>query len=127
MTPSRLWVFLPLGYFLTVLLETPLLLIGLSARHSFKRRLFAGLWLTACTYPIVILVLPHVLADASRAAYLLVAETFAPVAECALFWAAFSERGELGRASMWRDFAVITVANLVSFLAGELMSAYGLW
>ena len=53
--------------------------------------------------------------------YLAVAETFAPVAECALFWAAFGERAELGRASMWRDFAAITAANLTSFLVGGLI------
>lgn len=127
MTPSNLWSFLPLGYVVTVLLETPLLLAGLSARHPFKRRLFAGLWLTACTYPIVILVLPLVMAGATRAAYLWAAETFAPAAECALFWAAFGERREFGRASMWRDFAVITAANIFSFVVGELVSAYGLW
>jgi hypothetical protein len=57
--PANLWTFLPLGYALSLVLETPVLLVGLSPRHSIRRRLFAGAWLTACTYPIVILVLPQ--------------------------------------------------------------------
>jgi len=125
MSSSALWRFLPLGYVLTILIETPILLIGLSRRHSIKRRLVAGVWLTACTYPIVVLVLPLLLADSSRALYLVVAETFAPVVECILFWLAYGSSEELGKLSMWRDFAAIVVANLASFLAGEVLNAYG--
>jgi hypothetical protein len=125
MSPSELWRFLPIGYLLTILIETPILLAGLSARHSLRRRLFAGVWLTACTYPIVVLVLPLFFASASRAVYLIFAETFAPVAECALFWLAYGETKELGKSSMWRDFAAIVIANLASFLAGEVLNAYG--
>lgn len=125
MSPRELWRFLPLGYLFSILIETPILLIGLSRRHPFKRRLFAGVWLTACTYPIVVLVMPLVLANVSRAIYLVVAETFAPVAECALFWLAFGRKEELGQASMWQDFGAIVVANLASFLGGEVMNAYG--
>jgi len=124
MTPSQLWLFLPLGYLVTVLIETPVLLVGLSSRHSIKRKLFAGMWLTACTYPIVALVLPLVLAKASRITYLVVAETFAPVAECVLFWLAFGVEVELGRRSMWRDFSAILLANLSSFVVGETLSAH---
>lgn len=125
MSSSDLWHFLLLGYPLTILIETPILLIGLSKRHSIKRRLVAGIWLTACTYPIVVLVLPLLLANSSRALYLAVAETFAPVAECILFWLAYGKSEELGKPSMWRDFAAIVVANLASFLAGEGLNAYG--
>ena len=120
MSPGELWSFLPIGYAISILLETPVLLVGLSARHPMRRRLIAGVWLTACTYPIVVLVMP-MLIPSPRWLYLSVAETFAPVAECALFWAAFGERSELGRASMWRDFAAITAANLTSFLVGGLL------
>jgi hypothetical protein len=95
------------------------LLVGLSPRHSLGRRLFAGMWLTACTYPVVVLVLPPLLGFGT--VYLVVAETFAPVAECALFWAAFGSREEAWRPSMWRDFAVITLANLASFGFGEVL------
>jgi hypothetical protein len=124
-SPEDLWRFLPLGYLFTVAVETPVLVLLLSPRHRLRRRLFAGLWLTACTYPVVVLVLPVLFAGAQRAAYLAVAETFAPVAECALFWLAFGERGGLGRRSAWRDFAAITLANVLSFLAGEVLTAYG--
>ena len=63
MSSSELWRFFPLGYLFSILLETPILIIGLSKRHSIKRRLFAGVWLTSCTYPIVVLVLPLVFAN----------------------------------------------------------------
>ena len=125
MSPSDLWRFLIPGYLLSILIETPVLLIGLSKRHSIRRRLIAGVWLTACTYPIVVLVLPPLFINTSRANYLIVAETFAPVGECILFWLAYGERKELGKASMWRDFATIIVGNLASFGLGELMNAYG--
>jgi hypothetical protein len=125
MSPTELWHFFPLGYLLSILIETPVLLIGLSKRHSIRRRLFAGIWLTACTYPIVVLVLPLALASFSRAKYLVVAETFAPVAECILFWLAYGESEQLGKASMWRDSGAIALANLASFLGGEILNAYG--
>lgn len=125
MSPTELWRFFPLGYVLSILIETPILLVGLSKRHPIKHRLFAGIWLTACTYPIVVLVLPLALANASRGIYLVVAETFAPVAECILFWLAYGEVEQLGKASMWRDFGAITIANLASFLTGEVLNAYG--
>src|SRR5208337_568136 len=86
------WLFLPFGYLFSIIIETPILLIGLSPRHPFARKLFAGIWLTACTYPIVVIVLPQVFDPTNnRAVYLLVAETFAPVAESLLFCFAFWE------------------------------------
>jgi hypothetical protein len=121
MSPLQLWRFLPLGYLLTIAIETPILFVALSRRHSNHHRLMAGLWLTACTYPIVTLVFPLLLENYSRAVFLLVAETFAPVAECILFWLAFGNATEFGKRSMWRDFGAITLANLASFLAGEII------
>src|SRR5258707_5304409 len=111
MSPNELWHFFPIGYLFSILIETPILLIGLSKRHPIKRRLFAGVWLTACTYPIVVLVLPLALAEVSRAKYLVIAEVFAPVAECVLFWLAYGESEQAGKASMWRDFGAIGIRN----------------
>ncbi len=125
MSPSELWHFFPLGYLFSVLIETPVLLVGLSRRHPIKRRVLAGIWLTACTYPIVVLVLPFAFNNSSRAAYLVVAEVFAPVAECILFWLAYGEAKEIGKTSMWRDLAAIVLANLASFIGGEILNAYG--
>ena len=124
MSPSDLWRFLPIGYLLTIVVETPVLVFGLSKRHAMTRRLLAGIWLTACTYPIVTLVLPLLLNGYSRAVFLVVAETFAPVAECMLFWLAFGSRGEWGNKLMWRDFVAIVAANLASFAAGEVLNAW---
>jgi hypothetical protein len=121
--PRDLWLFLPLGYLLSVAIETPVLLAGLTRRLTFDQRLFAGLWLTACTYPIVVLVLPRLFADAPRSLYLLVAETFAPVAECALFWLAFQRQLDASSRTKWRNYAVIVLANLLSFAGGELLNA----
>jgi hypothetical protein len=114
-SPSELWRFLPLGYLVTIAIEIPVLFFGLSAHHSKVRRVLAGVWLTACTYPIVTLVLPLLMWNESRGAFLVVAEVFAPVAECLLFWLAF------GKESRWRDFIVIVIANIASFVAGELI------
>src|SRR5436305_2087842 len=124
--PNYLWSFLLPGYLFSIAIETPILMVGLSARHSWGVRLFSGIWLTACTYPIVVLVLPllfqQVLELDARAyhwLYLLVAETFAPVAECALFWMAFGKREFVNTRSMYRDLIAITIANLASFGLGE--------
>jgi hypothetical protein len=114
-SPVELWRFLPIGYLLTIAIETPILFLGLSPHHSKRRRILAGVWLTACTYPVVVLVLPLLFVNSSRAMYLGIAEIFAPVAECVLFWLAF------GKEAKWRDFAVIVVGNLASFLAGEIV------
>jgi hypothetical protein len=125
LTPEWTWQFLPFGYVLTVLIETPVLWFALSQRHDARRRVTAGLWLTACTYPIVVLVLPAAMQNFSRGMYLAVAETFAPVAECALFYAAFTAKSEPSdRRATLRDFAAITAANLASFLIGELIGAW---
>jgi hypothetical protein len=114
-SPFELWHFLPIGYLFTIAIESPILFFGLSAHHPKRRRIFAGVWLTACTYPIVILVLPLLLIDHSRAFFLLIAETFAPAAECLLFWLAF------GKEAKWLDFGVIVIANLASFLLGAVI------
>ena len=119
MSPWDLWYFFPIGYLFTIAIETPVLFFGLSAHHSKLRRIAAGFWLTACTYPIVVLVLPLLLVDHSRTFFLAIAETFAPLAECALFWLAF------GKEATWRDFVVIVIANLASFLLGEVVFSHG--
>lgn len=116
---TALWLWLPVGYSLSVTAELPVLLAGLSRRHPPGVRLFAGLWLTACTYPVVTLVLPLLIDPwQHRPAYLAVAETFAVTAECGLFWAAF---GAPTWRSLARDFAAIATANAASFAAGELL------
>lgn len=107
------------GYTLTAVVETAVLLVGLSRRHPVRARLFAGALLTACTYPVVWLVLPT-LFD-TRVAYLVAAETFAPAAECVLFWVAFVKPLPADRRATVRDVVAITIANLASFGVGELV------
>ncbi len=121
MTPDELWRFLPIGYVASVLVELPVLWFGLAACHSRRTRLLAALWLTACTYPIVVLVLPLALPEAMpRWQYLAIAETFAPLAECLLFWLAWGAEAR-DRRSMVRDMAAIVAANLASFTIGALI------
>src|ERR1043165_2675270 len=112
---SALWIFLPFGFFVTILVETPVLLFGLPQKVSIKQRLLCGVWLSACTYPIVVLVLPMMMADYSRLQYLWVAETFAPIAECLLFWLAFRSRIPLNSVEWAISFLTIVAANLASF------------
>jgi hypothetical protein len=121
---SDLWLFLPIGYVATILIETPVLLFGLSPKLSLKQKLLCGVWLTACTYPIVVLVLPAIFWDYSRTLYLAVAETFAPAAECLLFWFAFRGKDFLVTAGWMRSFVAIIIANLASFGIGEVLNAY---
>jgi hypothetical protein len=122
---SHLWAFLPFGYLVTILIETAVLLLGLAPKVSLWQRLLCGVWLTACTYPIVVLVLPAIFFDGSRALYLVVAEIFAPVAECFLFWLAFRSRQLLESGDWARCFVAIVIANLASFGIGEIFNYYG--
>ncbi|CAN5514276.1 hypothetical protein BH10ACI2_BH10ACI2_15620 [soil metagenome] len=120
-----LWYFLPIGYLFTIAIETPILLIGLSPKVSIAQKLKCGIWLTACTYPIVVLVLPAIFFGQSRTLYLAVAEVFAPVGECLLFWLAFRNKEVLSSGEWIRCMVAIIIANLASFGFGEIMTAYG--
>lgn len=121
------------GYTLGVILETPVLMAGLSSCHSIKTKLKAGLLLTACTYPFVIIVMPRLInPELHNTLYLAVTETLVPIAECAVFWLVFHRRlqrgpggvATLSREVLVRDFAVIFAANLFSFGVGEVISFY---
>ncbi len=108
------------AYAITVAIELPALLVGLSRRHAIKHRLFTGFWLTACTYPILWLVLPEFFQlPEQHVLYLAVGETFVPIAECLLFWFAFGKTEPQSRGATVRDFAAIVIANLLSFGLGE--------
>lgn len=113
-------------YVLTVAVETPVLLFALSRRHSLARKLYAGVWLTACTYPAVWYVIPAFIDSVEdRLWYLLVAETFAPLAECLIFWTSFVWGRSTDRRATLRDMAAIVLANLTSFGVGELLNRLG--
>ena len=103
--------FLLIGYLTTVAIETPILWFGLHPRHDAKTRLFAGAWLTACTYPIVILALPPL----TGPYYDLIAEIFAPLAEILAFQQLAANGPRL------RDAAAIAAANLASYALGRLI------
>lgn len=127
-TPAEMWDFLLQGYLLTVLIELPVLWFGLSPRHSRSTRIAAGFWLTACTYPVVILVLPlTVWRWFGYGVYLLIAETFAPVAEVLLFQLMIHPVSADQDSGVVRDSAVIVTANLASFLLGMALSALGVF
>src|SRR5215218_304868 len=121
-------LFMLLGYAITVAVEAPVLVALLSRRHSLRVRLFAGAWLTACTYPVVWLVLPPLFPDpADRWLYLLAAETFAPAAECVLFWVAFARPLPPADPATARDMLAVVGANLASFGVGEWLYARGVF
>jgi len=114
--PAELWRFLPGGFLATVAIELPILMLGLSARHPWRRRLAAAVWLTACTYPCVVLVFPLAVPTAwGAAAPLVAAETFAFTVEVLLFrgvWGGGDRRADR------RDAVAIVVANSASCLTG---------
>ena len=73
---------------------------------------------------IVVLVLPLLIEDYPT--YLLVEETFAPLAECLFFYAMYiagraTADAHKSRRATWRDMAAVTVANLASFGLGMLV------
>lgn len=108
----------------TMAIETAVLVAGLSHRHVLPVRVFAGIWLSACTLPIVWLVLPWFFsAPGSDGAYVVTAESFAVVAECCLFWVAFvrPQRGDFWATA--RDVMTILVANMLSYAAGGFILA----
>ena len=124
-TPDYLWVFLPIGYVTTVIIETTVLIFLLSPKLTLKQKILCGIWLTACTYPIVVLVLPALLAEYPRWIYLTIGELFAHFGECVIFWLAFREREDFAVKDWIRCFAAILLANLASFSIGEILNAYG--
>jgi hypothetical protein len=109
------------AYAITISVETPVLLVGLSTRHKIAVKFLAGIWLTACTFPLLSLVLP-VLMDpfGNRFAYVAVGETLVIAGEIGLFWLAFVAATPWISKSMARDAAAIILANIASF-------AFGLW
>lgn len=116
MNPGGDWSFLVVGYLATVALELPVLVVCLSRRHSLLHRMWLGVWLTACTYPVVILTLPALFDEQSGfLRYLLTAEVFAIVGEVLIFRMASGTR-------LWqrpgRDDLAITLANLISLGIG---------
>ena len=111
MTPAALWAWLLPGYLFTVAIEAPILLLGLGKQHPWQRRVLAALWLTAVTYPIVVVALPLVLwPRTSYGTYVVVAELFAVGTECVLFRQAFG--------GTTRDVVIVGLANVASAAAG---------
>ncbi len=121
---DHLWYFLPIGYLTTILIETPVLIMGLSPKLTFRQKVMCGVWLTACTYPIVVLVLPALMDDFSRNVYITVAELFAHFGECVIFWAAFRGRVAFETPDWIRCFLAILAANFASFTLGEVLNYY---
>ena len=114
---------MPLYYLLTVAIELPVLWVALSKRHRPRTKLFAGFWLTASTYPVLWLVLPPFFD--TRWLYLLVGETFVPLAEFLLFWLVFIRGNASDPRATRRDFVAIVAANLASFGFGLLLELAG--
>ncbi len=127
MSIGILWLVLILGYLLTVLIEIPILIVGLPRKYPITETIVNGLLLTAITYPVVIMVLPAIFTGMgieNRLLFLAVAESFAPITEVLFF------RYLIGRplaGQLDREAAVIVVANLMSFLLGEAGLSQWIW
>ena len=116
----QLGLFFVIGYVVTVAIELPVLLIGLAEKRKRSDRVTAAFLLTAFSYPAVVLVFPAIftlMECDNRNLFLLVAETYAPLAEVALFRFMHYEKVF---AKLDRDAFVIIAANLCSFLLGEI-------
>lgn len=112
---------MPVYYLITVAVELSVLWFALSRRYSSRSKWVAGFWLTACTYPILWLVLPPFFDDYWT--YMAVGETLVPLIECGLFWAVFIRPLPPNRLATRRDMAAVVAANVSSFLFGLLVNA----
>ena len=100
----------------TLLIEGAVLWGALASHHTRTVRLQSAALLSMATLPLVWFVLPAVCLPAlGRLGYLLVAETFAPAAECALF------RVLAGPAMTRQDTIAIVAANVLSLTAGVIV------
>ena len=54
----------------------------------------------------------------------MVAETFAPLGECILFWLTFRGKDLLDSSDWVRCFIAIVIANLASFGLGEILNLF---
>lgn len=118
--PLYITVFWTVCWVATIVIETAVLAVLLSPRHGWRVWLFAGVWLSACTLPVVWLALPDAMSmTLGRLAIVAVAEVFAPLAECGLFWWAFIRPRPPDRRATLRDMVAIVAANLTSFATGE--------
>jgi hypothetical protein len=108
------------GYCLTVFFELPVLWFGLERQYSRRDRVFAAVWLSGVSYPLVIVALPALIGPyCSKITYMVMAELAAPVIECLAF------RSVFGTATR-RDMVAIVVANLFSFGMGECLKHAGI-
>lgn len=130
--PARLLGLLLNGYLATVAVEAPVLCRLLSKRHPLRRRIAAGLWLTACSYPIVVVVMPPLFSPDQYWQYVVSAEIFAPASECLLFWLVYLRNAETdklslspsshsGNRAVLQDMLAIVIANLLSCAVGFLL------
>lgn len=115
------------GYLLTISIETPVLVFGLGNRYTLKEKLFAGAFLTGCSYPFVAIVFPMIWNPYNDySTYVTISEIFAPVSECIIFALLFQRRKLMSSRLRAQELAVVIAANLVSYLSGELMKAAGM-
>ncbi len=109
----------PLGLALSILVETVVLITGLSLEHRMQHRLFAGVALTLCSYPVIALGLPMLmLLGQPRSTYLWVGETTAALIELLVFTLAFEVKSPQHRV---RNLTVVFFANMASFAIGEVV------
>lgn len=109
------------GYAITVAVETPVLCVLLSKPHPLRRRVYAGLWLTACSYPFVTLCFPFLFDEGTYSWYVITSEIFAPLSECALFWCAYLRNPPAPAKTVLRDCLAVIAANALSCLVGFLL------
>ncbi len=115
-----------MGYLLTISFETPVLFACLGKRYSAREKLRAGVMLTALSYPFVLFVFPLLWNPYENyPVYISVSEVFAPAFECLCFALLFQRSKTLTGKQRILDYTAIVLANLFSFLSGEIMKWAG--
>ncbi|MBI5832601.1 MAG: hypothetical protein HZB16_09890 [Armatimonadetes bacterium] len=112
-------------------IEALVLLLALSRRHSWRRRLFAGVWLSACILPLWMLAAPFVEHPAITALFgvvdfrgsvmdpsVLAGLLAMAVAKCELFWVAFDRDAPPASPQVAQDMIAVLLASALPILVG---------
>jgi len=122
MSMGTLWLLLIFGYLLTILIELPVLICGLSSKYSSLETIVNGFLLTALTYPVVVMVLPAIFTGMAEWGSTVEQRTLplqrrSPLLPKCCSFDISTAQSLIARPD--RDAAVIVTANRASFLLGE--------
>lgn len=119
----ELIVQLSLGFVLFIGIESSILIACLRKQYAKTQLIFAGVWLTFCTYPVINLLLATLLGHTPF--YYAISALMAPLVEFILFWIAFESDRRFFDARLLHALFAIATANIASFTCGLILHMLG--